>query len=229
MSYTVFMSVERSIKALLIISVASIFLFVVRAVSFESLDYWYLIWNLLLAWVPLGFALLVVSMLGKNRWLSPALVLLTAGYVGFLPNSFYIATDFIHVQYASNQTILVDVVMILMFTIAGFASGLISLVLIHQQLLKRLRAQQAHMIITGLLLACSFAIYLGRFLRWNTWDVLTNPGGIIFDVSYRLANPIDGRQMVSTTLLFFILLGSIYAASWQITAKSSLRIAKKHV
>ncbi len=227
MRYTEAMSVERSLKALLIMSIASILLFVVRALSFRSLDYWYLIWNLLLAWLPLGFATMIVSMLGRNRWLSLVPLLLTGGYIGFLPNSFYIATDFIHVQYASNQTILVDIVMILMFTLTGLSVGLLSLVLVHRELLKRLQAQSAHLVITALLLACSFAIYLGRFLRWNTWDVLTNPGGIIFDVSYRIVNPLGGGQMISTTVLFFVLLSSLYWSLWQMIQPIKLAKIKK--
>lgn len=209
-------------------SVASIVLFVVRVFSYQSLNYWYLSWNLGLALVPLGLARVIATQLKKRRWLSAPMVLLTAVYAGFLPNSFYIATDFIHVQYASNQTILFDVVMILLFTLTGLVAGFASVYVLHKELLKRVKAESTELIIGGLLLACSFAIYLGRFLRWNTWDVLTNPGGIIFDVSYRLINPLGGRQMVSTTILFFVLLSSLYWAIWQGLHPKTLAKNKKH-
>lgn len=223
------MSVERPTRALLIISFASIVLFVVRAFSFSSLDYWYLIWNLLLAWIPLGLALLLIRTLKSSRWVSPMGILLSVMYLGFLPNSFYIATDFIHVQYANNQTILMDIVMILLFTIAGMTAGFLSLLLIHKQLLTRIQTHHAHGLIAIIIAACSFAIYLGRFLRWNTWDVITNPGGIIFDVSYRLVGPLDDGQMIGTTILFFVLLTSLYWSIWQIAQPKVLAKPKKHV
>ena len=228
LGYTRYMNISRVMRALAIMSGASVLLFVVRIMSYRSLNYWYLSWNLALAVLPLCLAIFIANQLRTRRWLSMPMFLLTAAYAGFLPNSFYIATDLIHVQYASSQTILFDVVMILSYTLAGLLAGFTSVYLLHRELIKRIASDSAHLIIGALLLACSFAIYLGRFLRWNTWDVLTNPGGIIFDVSYRLVNPLGGRQMVSTTILFFVLLGSLYWAIWQGLHPKSTQKAKKH-
>lgn len=64
------------------------------------------------------------------------------------------------------------------------------------------------------LLICSFAIYVGRDLRWNSWDILTNPGGLLFDVSDRLLHPAAYPQMLVTVIAFFALLASMYSLVW---------------
>ena len=61
-----------------------------------------------------------------------------------------------------------------------------------------------------MLLLSSFAMYLGRDLRWNSWDVLLNPAGIIFDVSERVIDPLDHPEAFTTTLMFFIFLAGLY-------------------
>ncbi|OGL38025.1 hypothetical protein A3J32_01995 [Candidatus Saccharibacteria bacterium RIFCSPLOWO2_02_FULL_46_7] len=98
--------------------------------------------------------------------------------------------------------------------------GFASLLIFHQALLKRLKKRSAHQIIAGIILLCSFAIYLGRYLRWNTWDVLINPAGLLFDVSDRLLNPSSHPQTFVTTLSFFVLLGSTYTVVWQMVQAS---------
>jgi uncharacterized membrane protein len=60
------------------------------------------------------------------------------------------------------------------------------------------------------LLLCSFAIYLGRDLRWNSWDILINPGSLLFDVSDRFLHPGAHPRTFVTTLTFFVLLGTFY-------------------
>jgi len=70
--------------------------------------------------------------------------------------------------------------------------------------------------IGGILLLCSFAIYLGRDLRWNTWDLFVNPAGILFDVSDRLINPRAHPQMFVTILSFFVLLSMVYYLIWNV-------------
>ena len=53
-------------------------------------------------------------------------------------------------------------------------------------------------------------------MRWNSWDVLLNPAGILFDISDKLIHPLTNLDMFTTTLSFFILLGSLYIVGWQL-------------
>jgi uncharacterized membrane protein len=170
---------------------------------------------LFLAWLGLFFAMILKTYLVKHRWLSWQAILLTLLWLGFLPNSFYLAADLIHIKAFSGSTVLYDVVMLLSFTFNGFISGIASVYVVHAELIKRLETRLAHTLIALTILASSFAIYLGRSLRWNTWDVLVNPAGLLFDVSDRLINPGAHPQAFVTTATFFVLIASIYLVTWE--------------
>lgn len=188
--------------------------------SFETRDLWFifLIWNLFLAWVPLLFAWWLAQRLRTSGWLNWQNILLSVAWLAFLPNSFYIVTDFIHIG-ALGDTLhdrVMDVVMITSFTFSAYTAGLLSLFLIHKELIRRLAWRWAHALVGVVLLASGFAIYLGRTLRWNSWDVLANPLGLLFDVSHMFINIGNYPDMVVTTAGFALLVGSMYAVVWQL-------------
>jgi len=64
--------------------------------------------------------------------------------------------------------------------------------------------------------ASGFAIYIGRFLRWNTWDVVVNPAALLFDLSERVINPIAHAETYLITFVFAIILGSTYAVIYEL-------------
>jgi len=85
------------------------------------------------------------------------------------------------------------------------------------QLRRRLSARAAGGWVGVTLFICSAAVYVGRDLRWNSWDILTNPGGLLFDISDRVQHPAAYPQMLVTIITFFILLGSMYSLLWRAT------------
>jgi uncharacterized membrane protein len=205
------------LKALLISNGLSVFLLLARAIDTNTYRYWYMLWNLVLAWLPLVFAWWLSQHLKTDRWVSGKNILLTLLWLGFLPNSFYILTDLIHLHFTGEVSLLYDVVLLFSFIFNAYVVGYMSLFLVHQELNRRLKKEQAFSLIAVVLLLCSFAIYLGRYLRWNTWDVLINPAGLLFDVSDRFINPASHPQAFTTTATFFLLLSSIYFVLWQLT------------
>lgn len=204
------------VSALLISNGVSLFLFLVRVMGGASTRFWFLIWNLFLAWLPLLFAWLLVTRLKKSQWKQPRNVLLTVLWLGFLPNSFYLVSDLIHLHMTGEVNILYDAVMFTSFIFNGYAAGFMSLYLVHRAMVERLTYRRVNLAVGGVLLACSFAIYLGRVLRWNTWDVLLNPAGVLFDLSEQFVNPIAHPQVFMTTITFFLLLGSMYFVIWRL-------------
>lgn len=206
---------QRLILTLAISSLLSVALFLIRAVVYETALYRFLNWNLILAWVPLFFAWELAKWIRTRPWASWQGVVMTLLWLGFLPNSFYLTSDLIHMRWATADTALYDTVLLLSFAWNGLVLGFLSLYVIHRQLLKRLWARNAHLVVGLVLLLCSFAIYLGRQLRWSTWDVLINPAGILFDVSDRIINPAAYPQTFTTTATFFALLSTMYFVIWQ--------------
>lgn len=212
--------VHGVVQALAVSNAASILLFGVRVVGAQNLDFWYLLWNLLLAWVPVLCAWLLMRVLKTRSWLEPLPVLLTLLWLGFLPNSFYIMTDLIHLRSTGDIGVLYDVVLLMSCIWNGLVAGLISMIWVHREIVRRRHESFAGLLMTVIVALVSFAIYLGRSLRWNTWDVLVNPAGLLFDVSERVINPLDHPQYITTTATFFLLIGSMYYVVW--TLYSSL-------
>ena len=200
--------------ALLAISLFAVILTFYRVYATGSWQYWFLIWNLFLAWLPLIFAYILCAKGGSKSFLAWPNFLLFLLWLVFLPNTFYIITDYVHLSVFSNIGMIYDIVLFGTYAIAGMILGFTSLLLIHLRA-KRLYKQRAIYIVGIALFLSGFAIYLGRYLRWNSWDIITNPFGLIFDVSDRVINPSAHPLTFATTLLFFAFLSVIYYVIYQ--------------
>jgi len=221
-----FVGHSRVVRTLLLANGLSLFLFLFRVWSGQSLRYGFLPWNLLLAWLPAIFAALLRKRLYKKRFLDPLNLVLLALWLLFLPNSFYIVSDLIHLYDTGEVSMLYDAVLFMSFIFNGYLAGFLSVHIVHAQLLKRISERLAHSIITGVFLLCGFAIYLGRYMRWNTWDVVVHPLGVIFDASERVINPVAHPEALLTTMSFFVLIGSMYAVIFQFILATKLDTAK---
>ncbi len=202
------------IIALGISSLVSIGLFAFGSYRNHDTSYSYLIWNLFLAWLPLIFSVRLIMVLRHKLWSSWEAIGWSILWLLFLPNSFYMISDFIHIQELQHADIVADALMFTSFIFTGVVLGFSSLYPVHLELKKRFEANVAAFWIATTLLASSTAIYIGRDLRWNSWDVLTNPGGLLFDVSERLLNPSSYPEMFVIILSFWVLLLSMYYVMW---------------
>lgn len=195
----------------------SVLLLVVRMIVAGNTRFMFMIWNLFLAWLPVLFALGFRLNLKKYRLQSWQNLGLLALWLGFLPNSFYLISDLIHIQSSGEAIVLYDIAMMMSFILNGLILGYISIFIVHNQLLRKLSDRVVLAVLAFVFMACSFAIYLGRYLRWNTWDIILNPAGLLFDVSERVVNPVLHIQTYIVTLTFFVLLSSTYAVVYQLT------------
>lgn len=207
---------KQLLTTLLFSTLVSVTLLALRMIVAGNTRFWFMTWNLFLAWIPLLFALgLRINLLKKplTGWQNLGLLAL---WLGFLPNSFYLMSDLIHLQSSGEASVLYDVAMMMSFIINGLILGYISVYIVHSQLLKHFKPKTVHIILGFVFLACGFATYLGRYLRWNTWDIFLNPAGILFDLSERVINPILHIQTYIVTFVFFVVLASTYAVIYQI-------------
>ena len=207
---------ERITLSLVGLTGVSVAFYIAGAIANHSLQFDYLLWNLFLAWTPLVAVVFLLRSLRVRLWSDWISLVLTVLWLLLLPNSFYMISDFVHVQDVVRNDLLYDVVMFTSFIFTGVLLGFSSLYIVHMELRKRISNRFSNSCIAAILFLCSFAIYLGRDLRWNSWNVLTNPAGILFDVSDRLIHPLRGGDMYTTTLTFFILLSGLYTAAWYV-------------
>ncbi len=195
---------------LLVSSCLSIVLFLFRYLGGHTTRYWFLLWNLVLAWVPLVFLYFLIRWLQKGRWLSWKGILLTVLWLVFLPNSFYLVTDFVHLKATGEVSVLYDAVFFMSFAWNGLLLGFTAVYIMQKELQMRLARRQVNLLIVAVFVLCSFAIYLGRYLAWNTWDLVVNPAGILFDLSERIVRPGLYPNTFTTTTLFSVALLSMY-------------------
>jgi uncharacterized membrane protein len=207
---------ERVVASLVGLTGVSTALFLAGAAANRSLQFSYLPWNLLLAWLPSLVMIGLLRSLHTRLWSSWWPLALTLLWLLLLPNSFYMISDFVHIQDVLRSNLLYDVVMFTSFIFTASLLGFSSLYMVHTELRKRISMRSSSIVIGVIIFLCSFAIYLGRDLRWNSWDVLVNPAGILFDVSDHLIHPLQHGDIFTTTFSFFVLLGSLYVVGWQL-------------
>ncbi len=192
-------------------SFISVGLYLANVHTMHSWEFGYLIWNLFLAWTPLVFTFWLLKVLKRKLWSSWGSF---AGHGNlaefFAEDSFYMISDFVHILEVPPSRVLFLVVVFSSFIFNGVILGYLCLFWVHQELLKRVSKPAAALLIGVVLALCSFAIYLGHDLRWNSWDILRDPGGILVDVSNHLTDSIA----YTTALSFFLLLGSLYVVVW---------------
>ena len=213
----------RFVAALGLATVVSMGLLAVDAIANRSFVGSYLLFNLVLAWVPLGMVLLLQQSLRRKPWSSWEAMSLSILWLIFLPNTFYMISDFIHLSEVNTQQLLFNAVMFSSFIYTAVLLGFSSLYIVHQELAKRFSFRTTATAVVLTLLSCSFAIYIGRDLRWNTWDIVFDPAGVLFEVSTRLLHPSQYPQVLAVVAPFFALLGSMY-----IVARQSVALVKLH-
>lgn len=209
---------QQVVSLFLLATVVSASFFFIGALRNSSMEFWYLLWNLILAWIPFGLSLWLRRLLRSHSWVDWLPLAVTITWLGFLPNTFYMLTDYIHLQDVSRVDQMYDVAMFTALITTGVSLGFASLAIVHVELRRRLPSIQAWRIVTIILFLASFAIYVGRYLRWNTWDIITSPAGILFDISERIINPTAHSQTFVITATYFVLLGLCYYCLWRVAS-----------
>jgi uncharacterized membrane protein len=217
--------VHQLVFSLFVSNLLSISLWLIRIIGSGVRRYDFMLWNLFLAWLPLVVSTALLQHVRRRGWLKWSSVGLTVLWLLLLPNSFYMVTDLVHLQSTGEVNVLFDTVLMMSFIFNGLVIGYLSLVQVHRELLKRLSLRRAHGTAALILLVVSFALYLGRSLRWNSWDVVLHPAGLLFDVSDRLIHPVSYPEAFLTTATFWLLFTTFYYVAWQIVRSGAHLLA----
>jgi uncharacterized membrane protein len=171
--------------------------------------YAFLVWNLVLAWVPLVLALgAYAAARGRH---GAATVVLGVLWLLFFPNAPYLLTDFIHLHESTATPLWYDALMLAAFAWTGLALGFASLYVM-QTIWERATSPAVSWLgVVGALALASFGVYLGRFLRFNSWDALVRPGRIAHVVRTELENPFSHPRLVGALVVLTGALTIAYA------------------
>ena len=117
---------------------------------------------------------------GARRGVATApLVVLGGVWLLFLPNAPYIATDVIWLGALSSGTHWHDPLLVATAAGIGLVLGFLSLYLVQAVVAERLGRVAGWTVALGALVLSGLGVYLGRYQRWNSWEVVTEPGKIV--------------------------------------------------
>lgn len=176
--------------------------------------YWFLLWNLVLAWVPFVFAAIAYRLASARRAVLYVLIVAAAVvWLAFFPNAPYILTDFLHLGSMGDVVPgWYDVLMLYWFAWTGLILGIVSLYLMQEIVTRGLGTAAGWVFVVVAAGLGSFGIYLGRFLRWNSWDLVRRPGPLADELLGRVTDPASQPRLLGFTLLFALLFLFIYVA-----------------
>ncbi len=184
---------------------------IVRAWYDRSTAHFGLQWNLFLAWLPMLGALVSYNLAkrrGRRAW--PLVLPFLGLWLLFFPNAPYILTDFMHVRPIGDVPVWYDLILVVTYALTGVFLGLISLYLMQSLIRRALGVVTSWVFTLAVLAVTGFGVYLGRFPRWNSWDLLTDPKPLLHDIWTRLTNPLAHSHTFVFSLLFSLCLAAMY-------------------
>lgn len=161
-----------------------------------------LVWNLFLAWIPYLFSIIAA---GLHRWFRRQWWLLLfpgAIWLVFFPNAPYLLTDFLHLGVRPPIPLWYDIGMLATFAWTGLFLATASLRTM-QELISFYAGNFISWLFATIALGLGgMGIYLGRFSRWNSWDLVTQPKDILKDILMPFLNPFSNLSFFGFTLMF---------------------------
>ncbi len=190
-------------------SAICLFLVVARREYSNTGRYTSLVWNLFLAWIPFLLAYFAYALSRQKLLLYFVLPVTAFLWLIFFPNAPYILTDLQHLAREETAAPLwYDVILMVWFAWTGLLLGLVSLYLMHeivQRNFGRMLGWGFVLLVSGL---SSFGVYLGRFVRLNSWDILQDPGEIAVSILGLVIDP--SLRLVAFTSLFTVFYLFVY-------------------
>lgn len=172
---------RKHVVALILFSVT---LLLIRAALTQTITYGFLGWNLVLSGIPL----LISHQIIKCQPSRPKLIALSIPWLLFLPNAPYILTDFLHFRRVNSMPEWFDLLLLATFSATGLLLGLISMIQMQKVWRDKWGTKVADGMISGCAILAGFGIYIGRFERYNSWDVLSNPIALLSDAASLTTN-----------------------------------------
>ena len=177
---------------------------ILRVLIFGNITFLYLFWNILLASIPFFISSILVLRTDKDNMIKPFFIIGFILWFIFLPNAPYVVTDFIHLGRIHGVPVMYDIFVLFSSSYVSLLFGLYSLEHMEKIFLLKFSKKITNIIIIITILFTSFGIYLGRFLRFNSWDLFTSHSSIISSVFRIFTGPNSYISVCSYTFLFFL-------------------------
>src|SRR5689334_2330498 len=213
---------RRLFRALAVLALASVFcgaLALARMRLTGRAALLFLGWNLVLAWVPLLVSVAIAARHAPGRSPSPPGTLaLGAVWLAFFPNAPYLVTDLIHLRAHGVVLHLYDAMMVFAFAMTGLCIAFLSLWLIHRLVERRAGSTAGWVFVATIAVLSGFGVFLGRFPRWNSWDIVTRPGELFSTLALHAQDPLSHPRAIGMTLMMGTLFAIAYLMLYALTS-----------
>lgn len=190
----------------------------VTAMGFYFAERWTSEWrgprlhlNLFLAWVPyfLGILMMLSATFPGTKLVSMVRILLILAWFFFFPNAPYLITDFAYLDW-DHYDLWQRVAIFCIFSQCGLMLAMVSLLIVEKQTTAWYGAVFAKVLVVTAILFAGFGVFVGRFLRWNSWDLLYHPYAVFLDSLGKLSEPMQGIRPIVFSVLLSLILGTYY-------------------
>ena len=212
---------KTEIHRLLLTSVAFGFLLLLaRTVYTGRLTFAFLVWNLFLAFVPyfLSYSLTQRPAWIGSKWKFATIFIL---WLLFVPNSFYMLTDLFHLYDSYSVPRWYDLLLILCFAWNALLMGILSVRHMEKIIQVIWRFRSDWLFVYPVMLLNAFGIYIGRYLRYNSWDIVSNPFQLLVDTAHILLHPVYYKNAWGMVIVFSFFLSIIYMTLRKISRENS--------
>ncbi len=174
-------------------------LIVFRIVYSGNPRYFFLGWNIFLAWIPYVLSIQFFHYRKKEKWKQ---LFLFGSWLLFFPNALYIVTDLVHLRDETNMPWWFDAMLLFAAAFAGLLMAFVSLRNTERYFATIFSRKNVQLLIFSLLFLGSFGVYLGRFERWNSWNIVNDPLELALNILTCIINPVENVKVWAITVLF---------------------------
>jgi uncharacterized membrane protein len=206
--YRIYGSRNERTQILMLCTLFSLALQTLRIIYTGHLMFSFLLWNLFLAFIPYILSSKMEAWI-KEKNKSKAMVF-SIVWLLFVPNSFYIITDLFHLDMNQVVPLWFDLALLLSFAWNGLLFGIVSVRQMEKAFEVYFNKKFDLLFIMPVMFLNGLGVYVGRYLRFNSWDVVTNPLQLISDIVDLFIHPIRNRLDWSMILCYTLLLSIIY-------------------
>lgn len=174
-----------------------------------SYPYRFLIWNLWLAWIPM-FAAVAFAAVRRPIWLLP----IGAVWLAFLPNAPYLVTDLVHL--GNGVELWRHILQYGFAAWTGTVLGIVSLRLVHNRIERQLGTLAGWVVVVVSVGLCAVGVVIGRFQRWNSWDLVTRPDAVVAQTLEWVRSPLAEVQSTGVAIAVAAFFGLAYLTIWSL-------------
>jgi len=196
-----------AIEKMLLLSIAfTILLLAIRIYYTQKITFVFFIWNIFLAIVPLVFS----RQLKFEKNMSFKVIIFLSIWLLFFPNAPYIITDLFHFIERPPVPKWYDLILIISAAWNGLLLGIVSLMQVEAFLKNHFQKKWANIFIAISIVLSGYGVFIGRFIRLNSWDIVTNPTNVIFTSFQYFFKPWQHMHAWAFILLFAMLFSLVY-------------------